>query len=276
MENGLPTLFPVEPYQNQHSRQYHPERQHLLPFQQPPLSLTDRHQLQPQDAEQQQQQQHHIAPVCQDEQLGGFVHIQAGPRQPLPVGLPQSAPSQPQNKMREKMRPESTPQTRNRPINSCMECRQRKHGCDRIRPVCSRCKQKGLDCIYTTDGTGKTTNRAAVAEHKEKMKSADRRLQKSIREALNPGSRLQTSIADELDGYEEDQDMEPTPMVSLDLTYGNGADTEEMIDLGFQVGRMRITERIGGMARPHLAEEVRYLLSLIYEMMPPEDKHLES
>ena len=273
MEHGLPTLFPVESYQNQHSQPYQPQSQHLLQFQQPPLSLADSHQLQPQDAEQQQQ---HLAPVCQDQQLGGFVHIQAGP-QSLPIGLPQSASSQPQNKMREKMRPESTPQTRNRPINSCMECRQRKHGCDRIRPVCSRCRQKGLDCIYTTDGTGKTTNRAAVAEHKEKMKSADRRLQKSIREALNPGSQLQTSIADELDGYEEDQDMEPTPMVSLDVTYGNeGADTEEMIDLGFQVGRMRITERIGGMARPHLAEEVRYLLFLVFETMPLEHEHLES
>ena len=143
--------------------------------------------------------------------------------------------------------------------------------------MCSRCKQKGLDCIYTTDGTGKTTNRAAVAEHKEKMKSADRRLQKSIREALNPGSQLQTSIADELDGYEEDEDMEPTPMVSLDVTYGNeGADTEEMIDLGFQVGRMRITERIGGMARPYLAEEVRCLISSVQEMIPSEYKRLES
>ncbi len=90
------------------------------------------------------------------------------------------------------------------------------------------------------------------------MKTANSLLTKTLKEALHPGSHLQRSVADEVDGFsEESQDMEPSPMVTLDVTYGDdGVDTEEMIDLGFQVGKMRITERIGGLNRPHLAEEV--------------------
>jgi hypothetical protein len=48
-------------------------------------------------------------------------------------------------------------------------------------------------------------------------------------------------------------------MVALDLTYddysdGNG--TDDLIDLGIRIGKMRITERIGGLNRPRLSEEV--------------------
>jgi hypothetical protein len=45
--------------------------------------------------------------------------------------------------------------------------------------------------------------------------------------------------------------------VALDLTYEDDADgADDMIDLGIQIGKMRITERIGGLSRPRISEEV--------------------
>ncbi len=59
------------------------------------------------------------------------------------------------------------------------------------------------------------------------------------------------------DEYDDERDLEITPMVALDLTYEDDADgTDDIIDLGIQIGKMRITERIGGLNRPRISEEV--------------------
>lgn len=68
-------------------------------------------------------------------------------------------------------------------------------------------------------------------------------------------------VADEVEReYGGDEgDLQITPMVALDLTYegySDGSGTDDLIDLGIRVGRMRITERIGGLNRPRLSEEV--------------------
>lgn len=68
---------------------------------------------------------------------------------------------------------------------------------------------------------------------------------------------------DEVDGeYEEGEEYaESTPFVTEDVAYDEN-ETDELMDLGIQVGKLRITDRIGGMSRPRLAEEVSTLLNL--------------
>lgn len=59
---------------------------------------------------------------------------------------------------------------------------------------------------------------------------------------------------DETGGDEED-DLEPTPLAALDNVYEDDAD-DELMDLGVQMGKMRISERVGGWIRPKLVEEL--------------------
>lgn len=55
--------------------------------------------------------------------------------------------------------------------------------------------------------------------------------------------------------YEDEKDLEPTPFASLDQVYEDDAD-DDLMDLGVQLGKMRVSERIGGFVRPKMAEEV--------------------
>ena len=56
-------------------------------------------------------------------------------------------------------------------------------------------------------------------------------------------------------GAEDEESLEPTPLASLDQVYEENAD-DELMDLGVQMGKMRISERIGGWIRPKLVEEL--------------------
>ena len=40
----------------------------------------------------------------------------------------------------------------------------------------------------------------------------------------------------------------------------DGNDDDDLLDLGIQLGKMRITERIGGFFRPKISQEVRLSL----------------
>ena len=42
----------------------------------------------------------------------------------------------------------------------------------------------------------------------------------------------------------------PTPLAWADAAYYEDADDDDFMDLGVQVGKMRITERLGGYVRP--------------------------
>lgn len=56
-------------------------------------------------------------------------------------------------------------------------------------------------------------------------------------------------------GAEDDVVLEPTPLAALDNVYEDNAD-DELMDLGVQMGKMRISERIGGWIRPKLVAEL--------------------
>ncbi|KAF5566557.1 regulator of drug sensitivity 1 [Fusarium napiforme] len=51
-----------------------------------------------------------------------------------------------------------------RRVGSCEACKRAKGRCDKVRPACSRCLQKGLVCRYTQKQRGTATTRSNVSE----------------------------------------------------------------------------------------------------------------
>jgi hypothetical protein len=62
---------------------------------------------------------------------------------------------------------------------------------------------------------------------------------------------------------EEDEDedvkgLEPTSLAVEDCAYLEDEGNDDLVDLGISMGKLRITERIGGLVRPRFSEEVCY------------------
>lgn len=152
---------------------------------------------------------------------------------------------------------------RMRMITSCLECRRRKLKCNKSEP-CSNCLKFSRDCLYLGTKLDETSQ-LRLTEIKEKVGSLERQLERDV---AQPGAKLgnaggrglsqQRMLADYVEeGLDEADDLEITPMVALDLMYENDPNvTDDILDLGVQVGRMRLTEKIGGMNRPRISEEV--------------------
>jgi hypothetical protein len=109
-----------------------------------------------------------------------------------------------------------------------------------------------------------------LAEIKEKMGSLERTLEDDVARRGRSSSSASTggehlpglgdSSDDEPTGPEDEKDLEPTPLALTDAAYYEDAD-DDILDLGVQIGKMRLTERVGGFVRPKLAQEVRNLFS---------------
>lgn len=54
---------------------------------------------------------------------------------------------------------------------------------------------------------------------------------------------------------DDEKNLEPTPLAVLDAAYEDEAN-DEIYDLGFKLGKMRMTDRVGGYFRPRFADEV--------------------
>ncbi|KAK8048821.1 hypothetical protein PG994_010551 [Apiospora phragmitis] len=144
---------------------------------------------------------------------------------------------------------------RNRMINS------------KTSPSCVNCFKAGRDCLYIGPRLDEASQ-LRLAELKEKQGSLERQLERDVAKsaaATTQRSALgQRILADEIgdDDADEERYLESTPLAALDLTYEDDADgADDMIDLGIQIGRMRITERIGGLSRPRISEEISAGLS---------------
>ncbi|KAI0200121.1 hypothetical protein F4808DRAFT_178931 [Astrocystis sublimbata] len=153
---------------------------------------------------------------------------------------------------------------RNRMINSCLEvssnCRKRKLKCSKTSPTCTNCDKTSRECLYIGPRLDEASQ-MRLAEIKEKQGTLERQLERDVAKSSTPKTTLQQRIlADEVeDEYSDERDLEATPLVALDLTYEDDADgggADDMIDLGIQIGKMRMTERIGGLSRPRLSEEI--------------------
>lgn len=188
--------------------------------QQPPPSFHQRQQLQQQ---QQQQQQAYI---------GTAAARTLGSASPKPI------------------------RRRMRMITSCLECRRRKLKCNKSNP-CTNCLRFSRDCFYLGPKLDEASQ-LRLTEIKEKVGSLERQLERDVAKSGGRGYYPQRILADDVEeDHDEERELEITPMVALDLTYEDDADgLDDIMDLGVQVGKMRLTEKIGGLNRPRISEEV--------------------
>uniref|UniRef100_A0A093VTI3 Putative transcriptional regulatory protein n=1 Tax=Talaromyces marneffei PM1 TaxID=1077442 RepID=A0A093VTI3_TALMA len=138
---------------------------------------------------------------------------------------------------------------RNRMITSCLECRRRKLKCDRLHP-CTNCSKGKRDCVFLAPSLDSAT-RLKLAELKERMGTLERSLEKEVSQPsqiaegeLHVGSKPSGSESP-APGPEDEFSLQPTRLALMDVTYEDEAD-DVMVDLGIQVGNMRVTDRLGG------------------------------
>ena len=175
---------------------------------------------------------------------------------------------------------------RNRLITSCLECRRRKLKCDKQAP-CANCTRFRRDCLYLAPALDSLSQRK-LAEMKERMGALEKGLEREgsgrggkahrggtqvfpvvvgkggaggagVKVEVEGGEEEEGASGD--DGEVEDEEaLEPTPLADLDAGYEDNGD-DEMMDLGVQMGKMRITDRIGGWIRPKLVDELNDTLN---------------
>lgn len=132
--------------------------------------------------------------------------------------------------------------TRRRIIRCCENCRSSKSKCSKYPDPCKRCLENRLECVYLPqDDEGWEV----IEKGKEEHHKIDNKIAKRARKE------------DAEDGSEEGSDIEPSPLIATDATYGDDDDFE---DNGIRVGRYNLTKRIGSDYRPKMLEELTQML----------------
>ena len=153
---------------------------------------------------------------------------------------------------------------RNRMITSCLECRRRKLKCDKSHP-CANCTKFSRDCVFLAPALD-SASQLKLTEIKEKMGSLERVLeqdvamkgaQKNTAKAAPSTERTHGEEADFGPEPEDEKGLEPSPLTVIDAMYDDDAD-DDFMDLGIQLGKLRLTDRIGGYFRPMISDEVGY------------------
>ncbi|RMD43986.1 hypothetical protein DV735_g1142, partial [Chaetothyriales sp. CBS 134920] len=155
---------------------------------------------------------------------------------------------------------------RNRLITSCLECRRRKLKCDKLHP-CTNCNRFSRECIFLAP-TLDSISQQKLNEIKDKMGSLERTLEEDVvrrgPRKTKPNQSRKASIDLPGDASSTDSDapvpedekaLKPNPLVVADVSHEDDA-TDDMLDLGIRVGKLRMTERLGGFFRPKMAEEL--------------------
>ena len=150
---------------------------------------------------------------------------------------------------------------RNRMITSCLECRRRKLKCDKSHP-CTNCTKATRDCLFLAPALD-SASQLKLTEIKEKMGSLERVLEQDVakkngRIEVHKGGASRDMDGNEIDFApepEDERDLEPTPLALNDNSYDDDAD-DDLNDLGFMMGKLRLTDRVGGFFRPKMAAEV--------------------
>lgn len=158
---------------------------------------------------------------------------------------------------------------RNRMITSCLECRRRKLKCDKQHP-CTNCVKTKRDCLFLAPALD-SASQLKLTEIKEKMGSLERVLEQEVgRNGAWREARRERTLATAADDVEvpvpeDERDLEPTPMSVADAVYEKGDDDleDDIADLGFAMGKMRLTDRIGGFIKPKFKEEARIWVYLL-------------
>ena len=144
---------------------------------------------------------------------------------------------------------------RGRAIRSCLECRRRKMRCNRSRP-CQNCNRFCRDCVYHPfpewpSGAPNTS-----------------REDPNVRSPVQGGGRAFPSFDTTQNfGYVQpspfnnhDYNYTPDTLAKNHKYYDADAD-DDALDVALQIGRLSITEKLGGYFRPHIASQVSLVLS---------------
>lgn len=149
-------------------------------------------------------------------------------------------------------------QARNRPIKACMECRRRKAKCDRKAP-CSACTKDGRECHYVPDALS-PEELARFNQIKQSNRALESALEQEVARPVTkkkarkrPGNQKPDMSHSESD----DDKLQVTQFAVSAAAYEDDADDDDdILDMGFQLGKARLTDRVGGYFRPKMAEEV--------------------
>ena len=127
--------------------------------------------------------------------------------------------------------------------------------CDRLHP-CSNCAKYKRECAFLAPAS-----RVKLTELKEKMGQLEQSLARDAAEQCRTGNCDEEYPASGADSnfspeapYDE-KDLRQTELADEDAAYEDEAD-DDAYDVGFMVGKMRMTDRLGGLFRPRLVEEV--------------------
>ena len=164
---------------------------------------------------------------------------------------------------------------RNRMITSCLECRRRKLKCDKSHP-CTNCVKAARDCLFLAPALD-SASQLKLTEIKEQMGSLERVLEQDVAKKGSRQGATKNSLAQDLEGEEidfphdpeDERDLETTPLALSDAAYDDDGD-DDLNDLGFIMGKLRLTDRVGGFFRPKMAEEVRNSFSNLPWRLPIE------
>lgn len=127
-----------------------------------------------------------------------------------------------------------TRQRRTRAVTCCLECRRRKIKCDKSNP-CSQCCAYSQPCIFPESPKPPVSKSRAKARPKGTPSSA---------ESL---SKLDQNVESDIVQYGENETNYGE--------YDHHTEDSEM-DSSLQIGKMSISERIGGLFRPYLLTAV--------------------
>jgi hypothetical protein len=144
----------------------------------------------------------------------------------------------------------------------------RKLKCDKGSP-CANCTKISRPCVFIASGLDADAQKR-LAEVKEKMGVLERSLEEDVARLSRPGSkhashpRRPNTLPGQEESHSDQEDDEDTKdlylssFVTEDAAYydDEANNDDDVLDLGIAIGKMRITERIGGLVRPRLAEEV--------------------
>ncbi|KAJ4984509.1 fungal specific transcription factor domain-containing protein [Stagonosporopsis vannaccii] len=155
---------------------------------------------------------------------------------------------------------------RNRIISSCLECRRRKLKCDKGQP-CANCVKVSRQCLFISPSFDAAAQ-ARLAEVKEKMGILERSLENDVSQrsraqnGLSANNDFDPVSRQEMAYGEEEEDDDTKNLRSSDFATEDNAYYEDeyadddIIDLGIALGKLRITERIGGLVRPKFSDEL--------------------
>ncbi|KAL8948237.1 MAG: hypothetical protein Q9222_005560 [Ikaeria aurantiellina] len=146
---------------------------------------------------------------------------------------------------------------RQRVINSCFECRKRKMRCSKTYP-CHNCSRFSRTCVFVAfqNPDVRASMTSGVAP------KSDRPTSHSVVSDEDDDTRLyfpQAMSSNEISSGSV-QTPEPDSQVMYDAMFDADAE-DDLMDMGLQIGRLCISERIGGLFRPGFGELLDSLLA---------------